>query len=105
MLAAVVAELLHGPSETASVTVNVPPDAYTWLMVGPTASIPTPSEASKSQAYVSASPSGSADPLPSSVTGTPARPEYGPPALAAGQRLPRRLTVIVRDFVSLREKA
>ncbi len=78
MLAVVVAELLQGGlalSVTVSVTVKLPAAAYGWTGIGPVASTVMPLEASKSQAYVRGSPSGSAEAVPSKLIGTPAIPE------------------------------
>src|SRR2546428_9819041 len=63
--------------------------------MAPTPVIPSP----KSHAYVSGSPSGSDEPVPSKVTGAPTIDEYGPSGFAVGQRFPA--VVMVRIVVAL----
>src|SRR5881397_4067354 len=67
----------------------MPLSAYVWVGVGPVPEDPSP----KSHAYVSESPSGSEECLPSNDTVEPSAPLAGGPALATGARLTTAVTV------------
>jgi len=101
--ALVVAELLSA-GVPLSVTINVtrydPDAAYAWLANALDAVPPSP----KSQAYVSALPSGSEEPEPLNEIGWPVAPEYGPPGFDTGGVLPAEI-VIVMPSLSYRSPA